>query len=148
MIRRLAPLACLLAAACSGSSGGIALGGDAAPTSDAGAPAPEVPTSCMLATQSPCAVAEQCNPYCQDQQLVIGCRPEPSMPAAVGAPCSAPMPCGRGSTCLAVTGKAAACMKLCAGPADCPSPTTCRAVHVTYNCNPAGAQTVTVLACL
>ena len=144
---RLALLSCLVATLSCGGSGGLSP--DATPPSDAGAEvAPPVPTSCVLATQSPCGAAEQCNPFCQDQKLVVACRAEPAMPAALGEPCTGAVQCGRGSTCLAISSMPAQCLKHCTATPDCPAGKGCRDVKVTYNCNPAGPEMLTLRACL
>jgi hypothetical protein len=84
-MNRVAPLACLLAVASCTNNGGVAPPGDAAVTGDSAAEAPSsVPVRCEVVSQSPCMDNEQCNAFCEDMHLVIGCRAEPVVAGAVG----------------------------------------------------------------
>jgi hypothetical protein len=145
-MNRVASLLCLVAAA---SCGGTALRTDAGLTDGATAEAPSpVPTSCDLPAQSPCGASEQCNAFCREQRLVVACLTEPAMTVGLRQPCSSTVQCARGSTCLAPLNLSAQCLKLCTVTGDCPSGMGCRTINVTYNCNPAGPEALTLRACL
>jgi hypothetical protein len=127
-----------------GCGGGNTLGGDASMPVEAGG---TVPTSCELATQAGCAADQQCQPFCQSQQLVVACRPDPVGAPAIGQPCMT-LPCARGGACMAVTNMAATCKKLCAATTDCDAGQACRVVITTYPCATTGPTSVHIKACL
>jgi hypothetical protein len=142
----------LLTLAC----GGGGQGGDAAAGTDgAGTGAeigPEVGTQveirCDLVSQSGCAADQQCSPFCEAPQLVVGCRSEPAGAVDVGTACSGTIQCKRGSACLAETGMPARCARFCAAATDCAAGQSCTGVMVTYGCRPQAPQPmITIKVC-
>jgi hypothetical protein len=139
-IRAGVPVLLLAALACGG--GGSTAGTDAAPV-EAGT----VPMSCELAAQTGCAVDEQCSVFCDAQKLVVACRTEPANGPALEQPCMN-VPCARGGICMAASGMAATCRKLCTTTDDCPAPQACHNITTTYGCAVMGPMSLLIRACL
>ena len=91
--------------------------------------------TCDLLAQTGCANGLKCDLACDltTGSTVTLC--DTAGPHAAGEGCAANDPCMRGSICATVSGQGAACRKLCAGPGDCPTGTTCDVRPVTF-CGP------------
>ena len=118
--------AALALAACGGSGSGTP---DAA--MDTGGGEGGV-TSCDPAVQD-CAGGMKCDFDCDGTTAVLACQPS-TAGGGVGTPCSAGMPCARGTGCLTTPDAGAACRKYCAGDGDCATAERCHNVTVTFAC--------------
>jgi hypothetical protein len=85
-----------------------------------------------------CPAGSKCDFGCDGTASTIACRPD-NGGGAVGAACSTPMACSRGTGCLIMPLMAGACRKYCASDADCATGERCHNVEVTVNCG--GPQT-------
>ena len=147
----LAAIVAVAAAACGGNSDGTpdaAPGGDGAtgdgPAGDA--PADTGAMACDPVAQS-CGAAQKCDFGCAGTTAVVACWPSTDG-GAIGSPCSAAMPCGRGTGCIAnaATAGAAACRKYCAGDGDCATGERCHNDTVAVACG-APATSLTLHFC-
>ena len=120
-------LAALAAGACGSES---ASPSDAA--SDVGANSDAGVMSCDPAAQN-CASGSECDFACEGGAAVVACRADNGT-GAVGAACSAAMPCGKGSACIGSVDAGVVCRKYCAGDGDCLTGQRCHNDNVTINC--------------
>jgi hypothetical protein len=121
--------ACLVLAACSGSSMPAGVVDAALPLPDGGLP--PVPVRCDVVAQT-CGAGKRCDFTCDNGTLVIGCITAAANPAQVGQSCagsdggiSTGSSCGAGTGCFGSGGKPAMCYRYCKAGSDCPTGTTC-----------------------
>ena len=132
-------LAIVAATAPAACGGGSSAGTDAAPGGDAAADAAVM--SCDPYAQN-CPAGSKCDFGCDGTASTIACRPD-NGGGAVGAACSTPMACSKGTGCLIMPLVAGACRKYCASDVDCATGERCHNVEVTVNCG--GPQTPLLL---
>jgi hypothetical protein len=116
--------------ACGGTGGAST---DAGPGGDGSADTGAT-TGCDPVAQS-CGAAQKCDFGCQGTTAVVACWPSTDG-GVIGSLCSAAMPCGRGTGCIATaaTAGAAACRKYCAGDSDCATGERCHNDTVAVAC--------------
>jgi hypothetical protein len=127
------------AAACGGTS---AVTPDAGPGSDGAvgdgragdAPTDTGALGCDPVAQS-CGPGQKCDFGCAGTTAVVACWPGADG-GVVGSLCSAAMPCGRGTGCIATAANAgaAACRKYCASDGDCATGERCHNDSVGVAC--------------
>jgi hypothetical protein len=124
-----AALLALAAAACGSNSAAP----DAATGGDAGdATAEAAPFACDPAAQN-CASGSECDFACEGGAAVVACRADNGS-GALGAACSASMPCVKGTACIGSADAGVICRKYCAGDGDCLAGQRCHNDSVGINC--------------
>src|SRR5262245_12610052 len=105
-----------------GSGGGGGTGGGGSGGMDASAAA------CDPAAQNCTSALSKCDFVCQGNVAVLGCTGNFDG-GALGDPCSAALPCAKGTGCLSADASVA-CRKYCAGDGDCATGERCHNVTV------------------
>ena len=124
-------------AGASGSGGG-GTGGGSTGGMDAS------PAACDPAAQNCTSALSKCDFVCQGNVAVLGCTGNFDG-GALGSPCSAALPCAKGTGCLSADASVA-CRRYCAGDGDCATGERCHNVTVSVAC-PGGSSQIALHYC-